>query len=161
MHEPIPSNKSLYLYTYEFVYTYKSSGPLLVSRTGYRYALVFLLVLFLGQTLINTLPLKYCCSLVATAWTVAHQAPLSMGFPRQEYWSGLPFPSPGDLFNSGIEPAFLALAGRFFITEPPGKPTLKFVHTHPGQYPEIKKVDLSCNLVVYFVMSYCQYLWHS
>ena len=92
---------------------------------------------------------------------VAHQAPLSMGFPRQEYWSGLPFPSPGDLFNSGIEPAFLALAGRFFITEPPGKPTLKFVHTHPGQCPEIKKVDLSCNLVVYFVMSYCQYLWHS
>ena len=40
----------------------------------------------------------------ATPWTVAHQAPLSMGFSRQEYWSGLPFPSPGDLPDSGIEP---------------------------------------------------------
>jgi len=40
-------------------------------------------------------------------WTVAHQAPLSMEFSRQEYWSGLPFPSPGDLPNPGIEPRFL------------------------------------------------------
>ena len=46
--------------------------------------------------------------LFATPWTVAHQAPLSMGFSRQEYWSGLPFPSPGDLPNPGIEPASLA-----------------------------------------------------
>ena len=46
------------------------------------------------------------------------QAPLSMGFPRQEYWSGLPFPSPGDLPNPGMEPASPALAGRFFTTEP-------------------------------------------
>ena len=45
-----------------------------------------------------------------TQWTAAHQAPLSMGFPRQEYWSGLPFPSPGDLPNPGIEPTFPALA---------------------------------------------------
>ena len=58
----------------------------------------------------------------ATPWTVAHQAPLSMGFPRQEYWSGLPFPPPGNLPNPGIEPVSLALAGRFFTTEPPGKP---------------------------------------
>ena len=49
-------------------------------------------------------------------WTVAHQAPLSMGFPRQEYWSGLPFPSPGDVPNPGIEPASPTLAGRFFTT---------------------------------------------
>ena len=51
-----------------------------------------------------------CFSLVwlfETPWTVAHQTPLSMGFPRQEYWSGLPFPSPGDLLNPGIEPASL------------------------------------------------------
>ena len=47
-------------------------------------------------------------------WTVAHQAPLSKEFPRQEYWSGLPFPSPGDLLNPGFEPASLALAGGFF-----------------------------------------------
>ena len=52
-----------------------------------------------------------------TPWTVAHQAPLSMGFSRQEYWSGLPFISPGDLPDPGLEPASLAspaLAGRFF-----------------------------------------------
>ena len=46
-----------------------------------------------------------------TPWTVAHQSSLSMGFPRQECWSGLPFPSPGDLPDPGIEPAFSALAG--------------------------------------------------
>ena len=56
-----------------------------------------------------------------TPWTVAHQAPLSMGFPRQEYWSGLPFPSPGDLPNPGIEPAFPALQVDSLPTEPPGK----------------------------------------
>ena len=59
----------------------------------------------------------------ATPWTVAHQAPLSMRFPRQEYWSGLPFPSPGDLPDPGIEPASTAMAGGFFTTEPPGKPS--------------------------------------
>ena len=58
----------------------------------------------------------------AAPWTVAHQVPLYMGFPRQEYWSGLPFPSPGDLSNPGIELASPALAGRFFTTELPGKP---------------------------------------
>ena len=57
--------------------------------------------------------------LFATPWTVAHQAPPSMGFSRQEYWSGLPFRSPGDLPNPGIEPAPLAspaLLGGFFTT---------------------------------------------
>ena len=63
----------------------------------------------------------------ATPWTVACQAPLSMGFPRQEYWSGLPFPSPGDLPNPGIEPLSPALEGGFFTTEPPGKPAEKLV----------------------------------
>ena len=57
-----------------------------------------------------------------TRWTVTHQAPLSMGFPRQEYWSGLPFPPPGDPPAPGIEPASPALAGGFFTSEPPGKP---------------------------------------
>ena len=54
-----------------------------------------------------------------TAWNVACQAPLSMGFSRQEYWSGLPCPAPGDLPDPGIKPSFLmspALAGRFFTT---------------------------------------------
>ena len=56
-----------------------------------------------------------------TPWTVAHQAPLFMGFSRQEYWSGLPFPSPGDLPNPGIEPISPALAGSFFTIDPPRK----------------------------------------
>ena len=50
-----------------------------------------------------------CVRLFATPWTVAYQAPLSMGFSRQEYWSGLPFPSPGDLPDPGIEPGSPAL----------------------------------------------------
>ena len=60
---------------------------------------------------------------LATPWTIACQAPLSMGFSRQEYWSGLPFPSPGDLPNPGIEPMVPALAGRFFTDQaiPPYK----------------------------------------
>ena len=61
--------------------------------------------------------------LFVTPWTVAHQAPLSMGFPRQEDRSGLPSPPPGDLLNPGIEstsPVAPALAGGFFTTEPPG-----------------------------------------
>ena len=55
-----------------------------------------------------------CVQLFATPWTVAHQAPLCMGFPRQEYWTGLPFPSLGDLSDPGIESVSPALAGRFF-----------------------------------------------
>ena len=55
---------------------------------------------------------------------VACQAPLSMRLPRQEYWSGLPFPSPGGLPDLGTEPVSPALAHRLFITEPPGKPVL-------------------------------------
>ena len=63
---------------------------------------------------------KSCLTLV-TPWTVARQASLSMGFSRQEYWSGLPFPSPGDLPDPGIKLTSPALAGGFFIVEPPGK----------------------------------------
>ena len=61
--------------------------------------------------------------LFAIPWTVAHQAPLPMEFCRQEYWSGLPFPSPGDLPNAGIKPTSLvspALVGGFFTTVPSG-----------------------------------------
>ena len=56
--------------------------------------------------------------LFATPWTVAHQAPLSMRFPRQEYWSGLPFPSPGNLPDPGIPPVSPALTDEFSTTEP-------------------------------------------
>ena len=63
-----------------------------------------------------------CVQLFATPWTVARQAPLSMGFSRQEYWSGLPRPPPGDLSDPGIELASPALAGGFFTAGPSGKP---------------------------------------
>ena len=55
-----------------------------------------------------------------TPWTVARQAPLSMGFSRQEHWSGYPFPSPGDLPDPVLEPSSPELAGGPFTTEPPG-----------------------------------------
>ena len=58
-----------------------------------------------------------CVQLFATAWTAARQVSLSMGFPRQAYWSGLPFPPPGHLPDPGIETESLALAGGFFTTE--------------------------------------------
>ena len=60
--------------------------------------------------------------LFVTPWTVAYQASPSMGFSRQEYWSGLPFPSPGDLPNPGIEPGSPALEADALTSEPPGKP---------------------------------------
>ena len=59
--------------------------------------------------------------LFATPWTAARQAPLSMGFPSQEYWSGLPFLSPGDLLHPGIEPGSPALQADSLLSEPPGK----------------------------------------
>ena len=71
------------------------------------------------------LRLSVMSSSFITVWTVAHQAPLSMGFFRQEYWSRLPFSAQGDPPHPGIEPESAvspALAGRFSTTEPPGKP---------------------------------------
>ena len=79
--------------------------------------------------LIGDLVAKSCLTL-ATPWTVACQAPLSMGFSRQEYWSGLPFPTSGPLPDPGIEPASPAFAGAFFTAEPPEKP--KDTSSHPN-----------------------------
>ena len=62
------------------------------------------------------------CPTLATSRTVAHQVPLSMGFSRQEYWSGLPFPLSGDLTNRGIEPGSPALQADSLLREPPRKP---------------------------------------
>ena len=64
-----------------------------------------------------------------TPWTEVCQASLSMGFLREAYWSGLPFPSIGTLPNSGIEPASPALAGGFFTTEPRGKSCVTCYYT--------------------------------
>ena len=84
-----------------------------------------------------------CIRLFATLWTVACQALLSMGFPRQEYWNGLPFPPPGDLPDPGMEPTSPAspspaLAGSFFTTEPLGKHT--HTHIHTGKYIHTHKI---------------------
>ena len=77
-----------------------------------------------------------CVWFFETSWTVAHQAPLSMGFSQQEYWSGLPFPPPGDLLHPGIEPespVLPALAGRFFTTSTNWEaPVFDFLARIPG-----------------------------
>ena len=68
-----------------------------------------------------------CAQACPALWTVIHQAPLSMEFSRQDYWSRLPFPPPEELPDPRIKPVSLTssvLAGRFFTTEPPGKPVL-------------------------------------
>ena len=65
------------------------------------------------------------CPTLATPWIVAYQAPLSMGFPRQGNWSGLPFPCPGDLPNPGIEPGSPALQADSLPTELQGSPYLE------------------------------------
>ena len=76
--------------------------------------------------------------LFATPWTVAHQAPPSMGFSRQEYRSALPFPSPGDLPNPGVEPRSPALQADALTSEPPGKPVIVF------RSDQIRSVTQSC-----------------
>ena len=79
--------------------------------------------------------LWFSCQVVSnsfeTPWTIACQVPLPMGFPRQEYWNALPFPSTGALPDPGIDPASPALGGGFLTTEPPGKPML-------GLTPKVK-----------------------
>ena len=87
----------------------------------------------LGRTLqsreggMHACSVAHCVQLCATPWTAALQAPLSTGFSKQEYWSGLSFPPLQDLPNPGVEPASPALAGRFFTTEPPGEPQDMFM----------------------------------
>ena len=88
--------------------------------------------------------MEYACVLsrsVHDLRTRVHQAPLYMGFSRQEYWSGLPFPSPRDLPVPGIEPAppvSHALAGRFFTTVPPGKPRVGWGNTSAFIFMEVQ-----------------------
>ena len=86
--------------------------------------------------------------LFATPWTAASQAPPSMGFPRQEYWSWLPFPSPGDLPNSGIEPGSPALQADALPSKPPGKP-VQTNKCHLGLASEPKTVNILRHLFFY------------
>ena len=84
----------------------------------------------------------------ATLWTVAHQAPLSMGFPRPEYWSGWPFPPPGDLPNPWIKPGSPALQADSLLSEPPGRP-LRDRRTLPNTPPSHPKPPLGGGLEVW------------
>ena len=103
-----------------------------LPHSGSCFGLWLVLPLFIqcSKLLIGKICVCVCvcvCVLVAqlffaTPWTVALQAPWCVGFPRQEYWSGLPFPSPGDLPHPGIEPGSLALQVDSLPFEPPGKP---------------------------------------
>ena len=79
----------------------------------------------------------------ATPWTVAHQAPPSMEFSRQEYWSGVPFPSPGDLPDPGIEPGSPALQADALPSEPPGNP-IYFIKEVLKSYRQQKHFQNPC-----------------
>ena len=86
------------------------------ARPGYT---IFLVICLCTMCMLSHFSHVWLC---ATPWTVAHQPPLSMGFSRQEYWSGVPFPPPGDLPDPGIKSLYLAspvLAGGFFTAVPP------------------------------------------
>ena len=109
--------------------------------------------------------------LFVTPWTVAYQAPLSMGFSRQEYWSGLPFPSPGDLPDPGIEPRSPALQADALTSEPTGSPrcdlklwfllcTLVFVLYIYLLNTGAKKVVTSCELLHSTWEVWNKYLWN-
>ena len=99
------------------------------------------------------------CPTLVTPWTVALQAPLSTEFSKQEFWSGLPFPNPGDFPNSGIELIAPALKSGFFTTEPAGRSTLKYRHY-------LDYVFLRVSFGTYVILKYlsilCQLLnWHA
>ena len=90
-----------------------------------------------------------CVRLFVTPWTVAHQAPLTLEFSRQEYWSGLPFPSPGDLPNPGIEPESPALQADSLPSEPPGKHVYVYTHTHTHTHTHIYiYIPLKCKHLI-------------
>ena len=93
-----------------------------------------------------------CVPLFVTPWTVAHQAPQSMEFSRQEYWSGLPFPPAGDLPDPGIEIASLVptvLAGGFFTTASSGKPTIILQNIKKINIPAIGLSQVSVEVFCY------------
>ena len=86
--------------------------------------------MFLTIYSFNKLKLVAVISDSATLWTIAYQAPLLMEFSRQEYWSGLPFPSPGDLPDPGIEPRSPALQAEALQSESPGNPRICCLSLH-------------------------------
>ena len=110
-----------------FLFLNPASGELAILSLG----------IYLNKLKTSVHTKSYVCILshvwlFGTPWTIARQVPLSMGFPRQDYWSGLPFPTPGDLPNPRTEPISLvspALAGEFLTTASSGKPTKTHTQT--------------------------------
>ena len=82
-----------------------------------------------------------CVQLFEIPWTVACQAPLSMGFPRQKHWSGLPWPPPGDLPNPGVKPQVSCIAGGFFTTEPPEELLIKLLLLLLSRFSRVRLCD--------------------
>ena len=118
-------SKVTQLYIYIYIYSFSNSFPISViteywAEISVLYNRSLLVVCVCAQSL-------SCVWLFAIPWTIAHQAPLSTEFSRQEYWSGLPFPTPGIIFlTQGLNShllRLLALTSRFFTTAPSGKPT--------------------------------------
>ena len=99
------------------------------------------------------------CPSLCTPWAAAHQAPLSMGFSRQEYWGGLPCPPSGDLPDSGVEPMSSALAGRFFTTLTNFKVRSKnWVKTMPFWKIQLKSINLNFLVLPMCVIPASSYL---
>ena len=122
---------SFLLSTLNYIDFLMLNQPCIPSRrtTRHMYHIFYILCLIFLNFIYNFCISVHACVgvcsvwLFATLWTIAGQASLSMGFSRQEYWSGVPFPSPGDFPNPGIKPRCPALAGGFFTTVPCRKPT--------------------------------------
>ena len=114
----------------------------MISDTGLRVSWVVFPYLWFSERvyveLLCCLVAKLCLTL-ATPWTVAHQAPLSMGFPRQEYWSGLPFPPPGGSSWPRDWTCVSYVAGGFFTAEPPGKSRIDTSSSLNAQWNSLQK----------------------
>ena len=118
--DKLPMQMFTHAHTHVQIQIYKTSKEMEIkTEEGFNWSFINLIVK--SKRKVKVKLLSYV-QLFATPWTVAHQASPSMGFSRQEYWSGLPFALPGDLPHPGIEPRSPALPVDALPSEPPGKP---------------------------------------
>ena len=119
----IIKNKIAHTHIYYILCAYIIHDIIHIFNVIYKYVIIYILI---SEVKVKSLSRV---RLFVTPWTVAHQAPPSMEFSRQEYWSVLPFPSPEYLPNPRIEPGSPALQADALLSEPPGKPLI-----HNGNY---------------------------
>ena len=93
-----------------------------------------------------------------TPWAVAHQTPLSMEFSRQEYWSGLPFPFPGDLLDPGIKSGSPALQKNSLLSEPPKKSHSSLMYIPPESYFLVRRQITAFRGVAFLNIYFCEVL---